>query len=195
MLRTDLHRWAAGLRAHAGDPVVTPPLADDPTNATPFLAHKGRIPRPARPARVDPDAALWWALLDGDRSAAHVVLRDHAPTGPVFPQAPTTAIEVWTERDLSALQALWWLSHERDRMLDAARWHLDNTQPDNATNRPWGIPAFLTIALEDGSHDARLYAETLLHNAVAAGGGSPEPFSAMILLDAADAVDRMRAEM
>ena len=75
-------------------------------------------------------------------------------------------------------------------MLDSSRWHLDNTQPDNATNRPWAVQVFLDLAREDDNPDARLYAETLLHNATAANG-VPEPFSAAILLDAARALELM----
>jgi hypothetical protein len=116
--------------------------------------------------------------------------------GPLFEQGLFGAIEVWTECELSALQALWWLGRRQrtlhDRMRSAALWHIENTQPDNATNRPWAIPVFLDIAIRERSHDARLYAETLLHNAIAANG-VVEPFSAAILLDAADAVDLMCA--
>jgi hypothetical protein len=64
--------------------------------------------------------------------------------------------------------------------LAAARWHLDNTQPDNATNRPWGLHVFLL----EGSAEGRVYAETLLHNATAIRA-QVTPVSAWILADAA----------
>ena len=153
-----------------------------------------------RPERPDPDAALWWAVVDGSPPAR--VTGDLAPdraAGPLFPQESGAAIEVWTESELSAMTALWWLSRRqgghrlRESLFASARWHLDNTQPDNATNRPWAIPVYLELAVLDGSPNARLFAETLLHNAIAANG-VPEPFSAQILVDAADAVDAMLAE-
>lgn len=211
-MHADLKRWSQGLRKAGlagGTHAPVEPLTGgaDRTNTLPFLTHRRLLDRPERPPTVDPDAALWWALLDRSVIYARQVLIDHravgAPrtpqdAGAVFPRGVYTAIEVWTEAELSALTALRWLSRLpggaplRETMLDAARWHLDNTQPDNATNRPWAIPVYLELAKVDHSPDARLFAETLLHNAIAAHG-VPEPFSAQILLDAADAVDEMIA--
>ncbi len=57
-------------------------------------------------------------------------------------------------------------------------WHIENTQPDNATNRPWALHVFLLAGSPEGRH----YAETLLHNALVTG---PEPFCAWILMDVA----------
>lgn len=208
MTRADLERWATGLRraGNAGSTGIAVSGLRDPadrTNARPFLAHRGvlDVARSGRPTRVDPDASLWWALLD--RSVTHALRALESATersaqdrGALFPRGLYAAIEVWTESELSALTALWWLSRLpgggplRDPMLASARWHLEHTQPDNATNRPWAIPVFLELAILDQSPDARLFAETLLHNAIAANG-TPEPFSAQILLDAADAVDGM----
>jgi hypothetical protein len=72
----------------------------------------------------------------------------------------------------------------RQRIERAMRWHLEHTQPDNATNRPWALHAFLL----EGSPEGRAYAGTLLHNAIAMGG-TPEPLSAWILMDAAAELD------
>lgn len=199
---TDLARWAKGLRHAAGGApthidALTRFVRANRTNALPFLTHRGVVAPAQRPADPDPDAALWWAVVDRSPEAALRILPDATTTpGPIFPQDGVTAIEVWSESELSALHALWWLSRTpeasllRDRMFLCARWHLENTQPDNATNRPWAIPVYLELAMIDRSPAARLFAETLLHNARAANG-VPEPFSAQILLDAADAVDQM----
>lgn len=210
-MRADLERWATGLRRAGSAGSAEIPFAkrrDDPdrTNALPFLTHRGviEVAPGDRPAHADPDASLWWALVDRSvddalRALDAAAERSPQDRGALFPRGLYSAIEVWTESELSALTALWWLSRLpgagslRDPMLASARWHLEHTQPDNATNRPWAIPVFLGLASLDDSPDARLFAETLLHNAIAANG-SPEPFSALILLDAADAVDLMKNE-
>lgn len=101
------------------------------------------------------------------------------------------AIEVWTECELAAVHALHRLAREATgqaaarahaRALEAIRWHLEHTQPDNATNRPWALHAFLLA--DDGSGDATAYAGTLLHN-MSASDARTEPLSRWILADAA----------
>jgi hypothetical protein len=64
------------------------------------------------------------------------------------------------------------------RLADCIEWHLEHTQPDNATNRPWALHVFL----REGTPEARLYAETLLHNATASDARH-EPLTRWILLD------------
>lgn len=166
-----------------------------------WLWRSGARGAPAHEGALDPDSRLWWLLVGAKAGAAETIdsaTRERRATdaGSVFPQGLYRTIEVWTESELSSLHALWWLGRTglepsaRERMLAAARWHLDNTQPDNATNRPWGVQVFLDLARADDDADARLYAETLLHNATAANG-VPEPFSAAILLDCADALELM----
>jgi hypothetical protein len=101
------------------------------------------------------------------------------------------AIEVWAECELAALHALHRLSRVtgtaarevlRARAAEAIRWHLEHTQPDNSTNRPWALHAFLLA--DDGSGEASLYAETLLHNMLATDARA-EPLSRWIVADAA----------
>lgn len=118
--------------------------------------------------------------------------------GPLLAPDGYLAIEVWAECELSALHALHRLVRERHpalpasakTRLDAAvRWHLEHTQPDNSTNRPWSLHVFLLAALGapiDGVDpgDARFYAETLLHNMTATDART-EPLSRWILGDAA----------
>lgn len=93
-------------------------------------------------------------------------------------------LEVWTEMELSVLHALWrsgrigGRASVRERLLDCARWHVRETQPDNATAHPWAIHVFVIL----GEAEARLYAEGLLH---ACQVGGLDRFSALILLDAA----------
>ncbi|MBY0307408.1 MAG: hypothetical protein K2Q09_01575, partial [Phycisphaerales bacterium] len=99
---------------------------------------------------------------------------------------PCAGLEVWGERELSALHALWTRARgtegvERSRWVrrgyGACRWLLENLQPDNATNYPWSVHVWVLVsgAGEWGSGlgpEARVYAETLLHNCrVGAGAG------------------------
>lgn len=107
-----------------------------------------------------------------------------AAPGPLLAHGDRDTIETWTEGELCSIHALmrvaardaWW----RDRLQSAVDWHLEWTQPDNATNRPWGIHAFLAL----GGLEGRMYAETMLHNAQA-GGAQGDPLVAWALGDAA----------
>jgi hypothetical protein len=121
------------------------------------------------------------------------------------------AIEVWAECELSALHALHRLVRGGEdarpdpplaarlaaRLEGALLWHLEHTQPDNSTNRPWALHAFLLFAEardpdDAAAHEAALYAETLLHNMVATDARD-EPLSRWILADAARELALARA--
>lgn len=160
------------------------------------LASRRRGPQPGlaeavarerlQPARDD--AALWWGLLDG---AAGLIDRwiDLAGSGALFRQDLYQTIEVWTETELSALHALWHAARRSrpelaSRVSSAVSWHLQHTQPDNATNRPWAAHVFLL----HGSAESRHFAETLVSNCIVLNG-RPDPLSAQILLDAAEALE------
>jgi len=146
------------------------------------------------------DETLWMRVCTGaDAYTDSEIERIVRETGPIHPQGDDLGIELWTERELSALHALWDLGviaenpAWRGRAIDAARWHIRNTQPDNATNHPWAIHVFLDLWSRekgtDSGAEARLYADTLLHNCRAMSA-APTPLSALILLDAADGLDR-----
>lgn len=168
-----LSAWVRHLATVAGD---TPRLDTAPPQAA---------LRAPRPGLVGLDVALWTACASPLQRLNELPL-DMAGDGPLHAWTGDGAIEVWTEVELSALHAAWRLARRgahgelRMRIERAMRWHLEHTQPDNATNRPWALHAFLL----QGSPDARAYAGTLLHNAQALGG-RPEPLSAWILSDAA----------
>ncbi len=142
------------------------------------------------------DVRLWaWLAASAEREPLDTILEmiEREPNGPIRDQGAAKTIEVWTESELSLLQALAWTALEPgradlfDRVRGACLWHIDHTQPDNATNRPWGVHLFAVMAEADGSGDARLYAETLLHNCMVTSG-IPDPLSAEILRDAASAL-------
>jgi hypothetical protein len=144
------------------------------------------------------DATLWRAALaasplvtpQGPAVLAALAAADellaaghHAPLRPADDFA---ALEVWTECELSALHALWRLHRlaptrlRHDRLQALVAWHLEHTQPDNATNRPWAAHVFV----RQGSPEALLYASTLAHN-VQASDARGEPLTAWILHDSA----------
>lgn len=177
-----------GVRADAklGAGAVEQPfrMAVSDQRATP-----GCAPQPTPAGEV----GLWWALADASVDVDGLLAE---PTdGSLLPQGLYRAIEVWTEADLCGLHALWRLARERDRSdwrrrCEAVRaWHLEHTQPDNATNRPWALHVFLLA----GDVDGRMYAETLLHNCMSMSG-TPDPLSAMVLLDAARELERVGDE-
>ena len=190
-----LDDWISTLRAVAalaGDTSATS-LRVGPVG---FLRSMG-VECPDSGPRTGLDEALWKAAVDPSVQPDDIdALID--PEGPIHRQLESQAIELWTERELGALHALWRLALDRacprwrDRAVDAARWHLENTQPDNATNHPWAIQVFLDLWSADPDSDeglcARLYAETLLHNCQTQSA-KPDPLSALILLDAANGME------
>lgn len=131
--------------------------------------------RPARRDRREGDVILWSGLAAGrdSPSALEAAGLELDADGPLWATDDWTAIEVWTEAELSGLHALWRLLRQggieraalRGRIRRAAAWHVEHTQPDNATGRPWAAHVFLIEGLISGWPDARAYAETLLHNA------------------------------
>lgn len=124
-----------------------------------------------------PDLALWWSLVDPEFNPSLSI--DTTAAGPLFDQDAFTAIEVWTETELSALHALSHNPKMSRRINDAVDWHLECTQPDNATNRPWALHVFAQHATPEADH----FAQTLVSNCLVQNA-APDPLSALILLDA-----------
>ncbi|MBL0920799.1 MAG: hypothetical protein IBJ10_01585 [Phycisphaerales bacterium] len=198
----ELEAWRDRLRrrgeiwlARAG-PVSSPPGAGRFSADPLFLAWRragGAEPAPENPA---PDLALWRALLDG---AWPIDVDPRAGRAPIAPRAAYRTIEAWTEADLACIHALWWLGRTRGRpeliarSLDAADWHIEHIQPDNATNRPWAIHVFLDLWRARDVLEGRLHAETLLHNADVAAGSKVEGPGAVIAHIAADGADALDA--
>lgn len=139
---------------------------------------------------------LWRACRDTPH-AGPAVAREvlGSRSGPLLSKDAFLAIEVWTECELAALHALHRLAREAAdrsdaagaaaltrRIAEATAWHLEHTQPDNATNRPWAVHVFLLSG--PGADDAEAYAGTLLHN-MSATEARDERLSKWILADAA----------
>ncbi len=184
MDREILHNWARLLAQHINESVLNNLALPD----SPFLHRANHQPAHTLPAPRFEDDALWVQVIQQDDSAALQISESEM----LFPDCHANrALEVWTECELSGLQALVWISLHRQakpllaRATDAAAWHLENTQPDNATNHPWGIPAFLCCAMmhESLAREAELYASTLLHNCLVTTG-QPDALSQLVLRDA-----------
>lgn len=155
---------------------------------------------PGTPKGTSTDEHLWCACggspVDVDRILADLArtMRTHADMGALVPQGAHHAIEVWTETEFSALHALSRLArmharHDWDAAaLSHAQWHLDQTQPDNATNHPWAVHLFVRLAAEEGDAAARLMAETMVHDCRVMTG-TPDRLSAEILIDAAELLE------
>lgn len=152
------------------------------------------------PVHADaPDVVLWKSLAEsGSIQESAALRRASGRPGPFLDEsliAPMGGVEVWTETELASIHALMWDGALRgDRcacmdVLEIARWHIEHTQPDNATNRPWAVHVFLMLGELDPTtaHEARLYAQTLAHNCRVTLG-VPDAISAQILFDAADAI-------
>lgn len=128
-----------------------------------------------------------WRALPGGEGAVAALLSPGSAT-PMVAHSARASIEVWTETELCALHGAWNArasdsSPLAQRCLAAAAWHVDNLQPDNATNLPWAVHVFLHRAEEMGDRTSGLYAQTLVHNC-RVSRGKPDRLSALILLDA-----------
>lgn len=138
-------------------------------------------------------------LIDAVVSAA---TSEPGRDGALHSYSPQETLDTWTYRELVGLHALANLALLRrnsvwsKRVEQIAVYHLENTQPDNVTNQPWGVFAFLW------SPKTRSFAEQQIHDATAqaAGGrgqdmGSTQglqPIAAMLLADAIRALDTFK---
>ncbi len=154
----------------------------------PLLARLAGMRTPSTPPSPDPEDRLW----SGDPIDDIEGLRLES-TGELLAETPSIAtIETRTEAELTALHALWnrrtELSGMTERCLDAARWHIAELQPDNATGLPWATHVFVELALraDDPNEQAGalFHAEGLVH-AASVVLGRPGVRAACILLDAA----------
>lgn len=181
---TLVRRWASHRRAVAGEPVQASVLSGCGALEQPWRlaisGQRGAAPQPVPPGEI----GLWWAAVDAGVDVDALISQ---PTeGSLLRRDQCRAIEAWTAADPCELHAQWRIARQRRRddlrrrCEQARNWHLERTQPDNASNRPWALHVFLLAGDEDG----RMYAETLRHNSMAVTG-RPEPTSAAILRDAA----------
>lgn len=175
-----LDDWIRHLTALAG-----PGTAPDLDGVPPTVLRTG-----------DADATIWLAACaaPGDPAIAEADrLLAARPGDSLAASGGYAALEVWTECELGALHALARFARRHPaasrgaRLDDLVAWHLEHTQPDNATNRPWALHVFL----REGTSETRLYAETLLHNA-AASDARHEPLTRWILLDSARELRALR---
>ncbi len=182
----------AGTRLGAG-PIDAPLLASAARETSWQPAEGWPVPRVGNRemesrGEVAPEVEVWRAVHDPSCDLEQVLARREG--GPLIAQGRYRTLETWTESELSAVHALGRIvgsgrAEWSDRLDRARRWHLEHTQPDNATNRPWALHVFILAAdVESG-----LYAQTLLHNAQVAGP-TLEPLARVIMLDAAHELER-----
>lgn len=149
----------------------------------------------------DPSIKAW--VIAGDPTEPRAIDRFSAMLGAVQGDGPAPmlaprddlAIEVWTECELSVIHAAWRIviaapesetaTSIRERIRSAITWHLDRTQPDNATTHPWGVHAVLELGTPWA--ESSDYAASMIHAVEAAGHAADQqdPLSTWILLDAA----------
>lgn len=199
-----LSDWAKHLHAIAA-PIATPALPTSEATIADFRDEFGHrrtvdgpmirhlcdfgVPEDSSESRrtAEPDVALWWMALEDEPDPWPLI---EPGDGSLIHRSADDQIEIWTETELSSLHAVWTIAAQTgdaklvDRCFTAAAWHIEELQPDNGTNHPWAIHVFLEFWSRSGIAEARLHAETLLHNCTVQQG-QPDVFSAMILLHAA----------
>lgn len=208
--------WAAHLRSLAEPVLAETPLLNPALDTAAFVesfvdeaGHRRAVDRPLLawllgthpgqpPKPPTLDEPLWWRLAGGKADWSDLVRPDDGPLL-LDPNDESVGVEVRTEAELSAVHALHRLGQHHadddaiDRAFAAARWHTETLQPDNATNHPWGVHAFLELSISVSEPDlagaARAHAGTLLHNAMVALG-HPDRFGALLLLDSARALEQ-----
>jgi hypothetical protein len=209
-LKPDRDQWIRQLEAVCGDCFANVPFDADAATKVgfieafrdefgnrrasdrPFLAHLFGVPVGSTKVMesMGLDERLWWGVVDRQAIPGGLI----APSGGLLPDPDALAIEYRTMVELGALHALWAQAIKRDdqvlreRALDAARWNIEELQPDNAINRPWGLAVFVELAISTDDQQieqtATLHAQTLLHNACI-NFGRPDLLSALILRDCA----------
>ena len=147
-----------------------------------FLRAVRGLPPPGEAEEGAADVRAWGAAASGGS------FQGLAPGLQSLTSRRDEPIEVWTETELCVLHALWRAARLRGdgglraRCLDAARWHLEHVQPDNATNHPWGIHVFVVLGALDGRLEAISHAEQMLHASLVRLG-RPDRLSGHILED------------
>lgn len=198
---TELRHASAGLGAPAADPGgdarYVADFTDEAGNRTSvdqaFLSCVLGVAAPEGATESAWPEVVLWRGLAAKRARAWALERVEPGNGALFASAADRlGLEAWTRCELAGLHALAaWRGDERvrRRVEDATTWLMREIQPDNATNEPWGVWVFAARWVERGDAEARLYAETMVHNAVVARG-RPDRRSGWILLDAARRLSR-----
>jgi hypothetical protein len=201
-------QWASALHASAARTLGERPIVPDACTFRderasrlavdePFLCALAGRALPAASAPLGPDELLWRAAAgDASIDVDSLICSPGEARAPVLAalQGQRVAIEVYTERLLCATHALWRLARARnrpewrDRCAAGCAWLIENLQPDNATNYPWGVHVLVLLTPRLGI-DADLYAQALLHNCQVMLG-RPDVRSAWVLQDAAAELQR-----
>ncbi|HEV7301664.1 MAG TPA: hypothetical protein VGN72_20040 [Tepidisphaeraceae bacterium] len=165
-----------------GEPPITPVPAT-PEPIPPTLAANGAawidiawgaLSKAAQPLRVNSRRLVQPSLhgtavrLSTDTTAAGIfetLISNQQPAGHFLNPSANDNLESWWYAELVLLHAVGTYAAETDapaayRAAErAAVYHLNETQPDHATNEPWAIFPFLLLS------ETRSLADQLLHNA------------------------------
>ena len=153
--------------------------------------------RVADDARELHERLLWawvWAellMLAGRQTgaaidAARALLETPGEDGAMHPQDPAESLDHWTYRELVGLHALDQISRRtpgdplRPRLLEIARFHLHNTQPDHVTEHPWAVALFAQ------QPDTRMFAFQQIHDV---STGRESIIAAMVLTAGAFSIE------
>lgn len=142
---------------------------------------------------LDAAPVLWDALVQLDSAKpreignrVEAVLAVPGQEGSLHRMAEDESLDGWTFDELTGLHALTHLAIRMNqprwlgRVKEIARYHLENSQPDNTTTQPWALPAFLL------SPDTHSFAEQQLHDAATQArqqGGASRLVTGLILAD------------
>ncbi len=190
----EMERWAKILRAAVPQHVDLSVGAWDARMAPGFALWSGMGVDEGYFSRCTSDQKMWRACAGLRESACGVdalVRCISASDGALVERGGVDAIEVWTDCELAGLHALWrgWVESGDaplgERVVRSCERLIEEVQPDNATNRPWAVGAFVWLGMVEDNQEAELYAQTLLHN-YQASSARDDALCAAILLDSAD---------
>lgn len=108
--------------------------------------------------------------------------------GPLHEMDTEESLDFWTYREFCGLHALAHLHRAYpqvvmpDRLRQIALYHVQNSQPDNTTNQPWGLPLLAMFA------ESRMLAQQQFHDTIthaASQGRTVAGIAGLLLADAA----------
>lgn len=184
---------AGDFRPHYAPLLFLGVLQTAPRSSPPALLRTRLDELAADTTALPPGLALWRALLldhaaDSFPDAPHFRTLSHAAiagafavqsaAGHLHPLTPETSLDAFVYDELAGLHAAGLLLR-RGAPVPApgfealVRYHVENTQPDNTTHEPWGMPAFLRLPFAAAMADQQLHDLHARLNARGTSAGTP----------------------